>query len=74
MNLRRICPVSLFLATAGCWTPGPGQVDSTRFPWDQRKAPANYCVMALETPSSSGITNNPQSTISMACAVAPNER
>jgi hypothetical protein len=28
--------ILLALPLAGCWHPGPGEVDPTRYPWDQR--------------------------------------
>ncbi|GAA4718176.1 hypothetical protein H9L13_07520 [Sphingomonas lutea] len=47
------------LLLGACWTPGPGQVDPTRYPWDQRiahgVAAGDYCVVQLETPSPTGI-------------------
>ena len=35
--MRILSIISLALLTSACWTPGPGQVDPTRYPWDQRK-------------------------------------
>jgi len=54
------------LLTGACRTPGPGQVDPTRYPWDQRK-PASYCVVSLETPPASGIAAGGQNVMAMKC-------
>lgn len=35
MLTRALALLPLALLLAGCWTPGPGQVDPTRYPWDQ---------------------------------------
>lgn len=32
MRARILLPLALL--TTGCWTPGPGQRDPTRYPWD----------------------------------------
>lgn len=34
--MRSLAVIPLALLLAGCWTPGPGQIDPTRYPWDQR--------------------------------------
>jgi len=64
--------VALALPVAGCWTPGPGQLDPTRYPWDQPKP--RYCVVSLETGNSAGITVGGGAATQMACAVQPNGR
>jgi len=33
MRLLPVLPIVLLLGA--CWTPGPGEVDPTRYPWDQ---------------------------------------
>jgi len=33
--MRVLSLLPLALVTAGCWTPGPSQVDPTRYPWAQ---------------------------------------
>ena len=38
MRLPALIPLALLLSA--CWTPGPGQVDPTRYPWDPRNQPA----------------------------------
>ena len=38
--MRRIALIPLALLVSGCWKPGPGEVDPTRYPWDQPIAPA----------------------------------
>jgi hypothetical protein len=38
--MRRLILPALALLTSGCWTPAPGQVDPTRYPWDRRNLPA----------------------------------
>lgn len=54
--LRVVILTPALLLAGACWTPGPGQVDPTRYPWDQRARPsASYCVMVLETPAATGI-------------------
>ena len=37
MRIPAAIPLALLLSA--CWTPGPGQVDPTRYPWDPRNAP-----------------------------------
>lgn len=60
-TMRTLALIALALVTAGCWTPGPGQLDPTRYPWDQPKrlalAPpkADYCRLSLEVPSDTRI-------------------
>ena len=56
--MRTPALVPLALLTTACWTPGPGQLDPTRFPWDQPrpKPQAGYCIISLELPSPTGIT------------------
>jgi hypothetical protein len=72
MRPSALAPV--LLLTGGCWTPGPGQVDPTRYPWDQRKAAPGYCVVSLETGNAAGITVGGGGTTQMACSVSPNSR
>ena len=64
----RVLPlIPALLLTSACWTPRPGQVDPTRYPWDQRKPPASYCVMTLDTGSSNGITAGGGNAVNLAC-------
>jgi hypothetical protein len=75
--MRILGLILLALLTAGCWTPGPGQLDPTRYPWDQpqlkRQArQGSYCIISLEMPGSSGISAGGQSTVDTDCKVAPN--
>jgi hypothetical protein len=67
--MRRHMLLPLTLLLAGCWTPGPGQVDPTRYPWDQPKP--GYCVVSLELPSSSGIVAGGGEAVHMACKEQP---
>ena len=58
MRALALLPIASLLA--GCWTPGPGQLDPTRYPWDQRPlsskfAAGTYCVVALQPVAASGI-------------------
>jgi hypothetical protein len=67
----------LALVPSACWTPGPGQLDPTRFPWDQpqrlaRAAPAEeYCMVSLESGSTAGIGAG-GGGVQMGCQVMPN--
>ncbi len=64
----RVLPlIPAVLLTGACWTPGPGQVDPTRYPWDQRKPAHSYCVMTLETGSATGITAGGANAVNLAC-------
>ena len=76
MRILGLLPLALLVA--GCWTPGPGQIDPTHYPWDQpkREPKAEYCVIALEPAASSGITIGNQSPIQLGCApsIKPNTR
>ena len=76
--MRILVLIPLALATSGCWTPGPGQIDPTRYPWDQphlRQAKAqpqpelkaNYCIMSLESGNSNGITAVGGNTVNLVC-------
>ena len=38
--MRILALIPLALLTTACWTPGPGQVDPTRYPWDPRNVAA----------------------------------
>ena len=38
--MRILTLLPLVLLTGACWTPGPGQVDPTRYPWDPRNRAA----------------------------------
>ena len=71
----RLLTIPLVLLTASCWTPGPGEVDPTRYPWDQTRtaaaSKASYCIMSLETPSSSGITTGGGDVVHLACKEPP---
>lgn len=50
---KRLLLVAPAAVLGGCWTPGPGQVDPTRYPWDRPKP--EYCIVSLELGSSAGI-------------------
>lgn len=68
--MRSLVIIPFALLGAGCWTPGPGELDPTRYPWDQRPAAAlkgSYCIVSLELPGASGITIRGGSTMEMAC-------
>ena len=72
----RILLLPLVLLTSGCWTRGSGLVDATRYPWDQPRLKANYCVVSLEAPSATGILVGKASSIDVACKppLRPNTR
>ena len=84
--MRRIPIAALALATTACWTPGPGQVDPTRYPWQQRKPAIEHCVIQLENPAATGIVARGSvpsfdqvppgqfDGVQMACNVQPNAR
>jgi hypothetical protein len=72
--MRSFALIPLALLAGGCWTPGPGQFDPTRYPWDQPKPEDNYCVISLEQPSATGITIGGQNTVNSACSLRPNRR
>jgi hypothetical protein len=73
--MRTIAVIPIALLAAGCWTPGPGQLDPTRYPWDQphRQLPpkGSYCIVSLETGSSTGISVGGGSTVDMPCKEPP---
>ena len=71
--MRRLAFTPLLLLTSACWTAGPGQIDPTRYPWDQKRV-ASYCVVSLETANATGITVGSGSVTQMACTVSPNTR
>jgi hypothetical protein len=56
--MRTLALIPLALLTTACWTPGPGQLDPSRYPWDpvNLRAKATYCVVSLERPNATGIT------------------
>lgn len=70
----------LALATGACWTPGPGQLDPIRYPWDQPRRPAQrvpapeYCIVSLEDGHAAGIAAGGGGVVHMACQVSPNRR
>jgi hypothetical protein len=72
--MRTLFLLPFTLLTAACWTPGPGQADPTRYPWDQPKPAGTYCVVSLEQPGASGITIGGQSAMQMGCSVGPSRR
>lgn len=62
--MRIFILLPILLLTSACWTPGPGQVDPTRYPWDQRARPAaSYCIISLETGSAAGIGPGSRTTL-----------
>ena len=69
--MRTLAVIPVALLSAGCWTPGPGELDPTRYPWDQRRAAAlpkgTYCIVSLEIPRAGGITIGGGSTVEMPC-------
>jgi hypothetical protein len=42
MRILALVPIGLFLSA--CWTPGPGQMDPTRYPWDPRNQAAKQAL------------------------------
>ena len=44
--MRNALPIALMMLTSGCWTPGPGQLDPTRYPWDQKQRLAHPPIAA----------------------------
>jgi hypothetical protein len=38
--MRAVALVPIAVLLAGCWSPGPGQRDPARYPWDPKGAPA----------------------------------
>jgi hypothetical protein len=76
--MRFVLPFALAPLLAACWTPGPGQIDPTRYPWDQPQAKAaakgSYCIISLETPAASGITTGEPDGVQLACNAPPNSR
>jgi hypothetical protein len=78
--MRVIALAMLAMLTSACWTPGPGQRDPTRYPWDQRlnrvaEAPATgearFCVVSLEQPRS-GIIVSGGAAVAMPCTLQGN--
>ena len=65
--MRTLAVVIAALLTSACWTPGPGQLDPTRYPWDQPRRPGTYCIVSLELGSASGITVGGQQTAQLSC-------
>lgn len=76
--MRTLALVALALLLGSCWTPGPGQIDPTRYPWDQprlKRTPQqmpspvqeSYCVIMLETPASTGITAGGANGVNLTC-------
>ena len=65
MRFAPLLAASMLLG--GCWTPGPGQLDPTRYPWDQPKPGGAYCIVSLEAPSATGITVGGASKVEMGC-------
>lgn len=71
--MRVVALLPMAVLAAGCWTPGPGELDPARYPWDQIARPrASYCIVSLETGSGSGITTKPGDAVHLACQ-EPNE-
>ena len=64
----RFAPL-LFAAAllGGCWTPGPGELDPTRYPWDQPKPMGDYCIVSLEAASATGISVAGASKVETGC-------
>ncbi len=65
--MRILALVIATLLTGACWTPGPGQLDPTRYPWDQPRRPSTYCIVSLEVGSASGITVGGRQTAQLSC-------
>ena len=79
--MRRLALIPLAMLVGGCWTPGPGQIDPTRYPWDQpmlrqaqRPTHASYCIMTMETGATTGITVDARNTVTMACKEPPKQQ
>ena len=72
--MRVFLLVSVALLTSGCWTPGPAQLNPTRYPWAQKPI-TTYCIVSLEAPGATGITVGGGSA-EMACKppLKPNAR
>ena len=74
----RVIFVPVALLVVGCWTPGPGQMDPTRYPWDQphvKRHPlpeGSYCIVSLDVGGGTGITVGQQSPADMPCGIEPN--
>ena len=47
--MRGVAIIAIALATGSCLE--HGERDPTRYPWDQPKPKATYCVVALEQPA-----------------------
>lgn len=65
--MRTLAVVIAALLTSACWTPGPGQLDPTRYPWDQPRRPGSYCIVSLELGSSNGITVGGGQEVQLGC-------
>ena len=65
--MRQLAFLPLALLISACWTPGPGELDPTRYPWDQPRPRASYCIVSLETPSSTGITLGGGHSVQLGC-------
>ena len=84
--MKALLPIAAALLTSACWTPGPGQVDPTRYPWDQPRTKPNYCIVSLENPAATGIVARGRvptfeevppgqlGAVHMPCKVTPNGR
>jgi hypothetical protein len=46
--MRSPALLPLVLLTAGCWSPGPGRPDPTRYPWDVRNQPSPQPPVAAQ--------------------------
>ncbi len=74
----RVIFLPVALLVAGCWTPGPGQMDPTRYPWDQAHlkqrpgAGRSYCIVSLDAGGETGIHVGGQNRVDMPCGIAPN--
>jgi len=69
--MRASTVIPLALLTTACWTPGPGQLDPTRYPWNQPKPKGTYCIVSLGQPGATGITVGGQNTMQLACQEPP---
>ena len=71
--MRNVVAIPLAFILTGCWPPGLGQLDPTRYPWDQRNRQVarppdgNYCIVTLEAGSATGIMVGGQNVMELEC-------
>lgn len=70
--MRAPATICLPLLLAACLA--PGERDPTRYPWERPKPEAQYCIVSLELPGSTGITVGGRSVMHMACNPPPRRR